>query len=149
LAIGWLRSWGGLTVSGLGLRLRGVTWLIIYVTGIITGWAVGGVEIVTDRVSFWVVTLSVHDGVVRSTLLQFLVQIVVNKVVFFRLSADVLASRNAVKMYLMEDGVFGTHPRVASSSNAVVESLASDGAIGVVSVFSIIASEFGSLQKKS
>lgn len=71
-----------------------------------------------------------------------LVEVIVDEMVFGWLFADVLVWWwHANQMNLMERGAFGTNPRVLCVFLAVVEDLASDGVVSVVSGRSAVASE--------
>lgn len=103
---------------------------------------------VTSDESFRIVTVSVQDGVVGATLFELLVQVVVDEVVLLRRAADVLVSGHTVQMDLVENCAFSAHERVLGSSNAVVESLAFNRWVSIVSVLLAVALEGGSLQKQ-
>lgn len=74
-------------------------------------------------------------------------QVVIDEEELFGLAADVLVRWHAVQVNLVEDGTGRTHHRVLVSSDAVMESLASDVTVSVVSVLFGTAFELGFLEK--
>lgn len=59
-------------------------------------------------------------------------EVVVDDVELLRLAADVLGGRHAVEVQLVVDGALGAHPAVLGARGAVVEGLAADRVVRVV-----------------
>jgi len=96
---------------------------------------------ITKNEPFWIVTVSIENCVVGTTLFKLLVEVVVYEVILLGVTADVLVSGNAVKMNLVEHGSLRAHERVLSSSDTVMEGLAVNGGIGVITILLLFALE--------
>jgi len=107
------------------------------------------VERQTGLVTVRVVTVSIQQSAVTVLIFNVLVQVVVDKVEFGRFLANVLlVDGHADQMHLVEGSAFRAEPRVPGAILTVVEHLAVDSLVGIVTVFLLCAVKVRLLQQQ-